>query len=71
VYFLIEKEEVVYIGQTRLSNRIKQHKKDKIFSEVWFFPIKFPYNIIFENNLLSKYKTKYNKKYAKFISLTN
>ncbi len=64
IYFLIEKEEVVYIGQTRSSSRIKQHKKDKIFSEVWFVPIKFPYNIIFETNLLSKYKTKYNKRYA-------
>jgi hypothetical protein len=67
VYFLLEQEEVVYIGQTRSSDRIKQHIKDKIFSDVWFIPVKFPYNMVFENNLLSKYKTKYNKRYGKKI----
>jgi predicted GIY-YIG superfamily endonuclease len=71
VYFLLDKEEVVYIGQTRSSNRIKQHKKDKIFSEVWFVPVKFPYNIIFEINLLSKYKTKYNKRYSRLTQQNN
>ena len=63
VYFLIEKEEVVYIGQTTNEYRVRNHEKDKSFDDVWFFPTKAPYQIILEEKLLSKYKTKYNKRY--------
>ena len=63
VYFLLDKDEVVYIGQTGNANRIKQHK-DKIFTDVYFIPFRFPYHIKFENQLLKKYTTKYNKRYS-------
>jgi hypothetical protein len=63
VYFLVEKEEVVYIGQTINKTRIKQHEKDKTFDSVWFVPCKIPYQIRLEEMLLSKYVTKYNKRY--------
>jgi len=63
VYFLLNNNEVVYIGQTGNEYRIRQHK-DKIFTDVYFIPFRFPYHIKFENELLKKYTTKYNKRYS-------
>ena len=35
VYKLLNKEEIVYVGQTTgLDNRINQHKADKVFDSV-------------------------------------
>ena len=65
VYFLLQDNEVVYIGQTIRPNRIKEHEKDKNFNSVWFIPTRIPYQIRLEEKLLSKYTTKYNKRYNK------
>jgi hypothetical protein len=63
VYFLLNENEVVYIGQTSNEFRIRQHLKNKVFTDVYFIPFRHPYQIKFETMLLSKYKTLYNKKY--------
>jgi hypothetical protein len=63
VYFLLKKNEVVYIGQTTKSDRIKAHKENKDFDSVRFMPLKYPYNLKLESKLLSIYVTKYNKAY--------
>ena len=63
VYFLLDGHEVVYIGQTKCEIRPKHHKRDKQFNSIWYIPLKDPYHIKFEQKLLSKYKTKYNKMY--------
>lgn len=65
VYFLLNENEVVYIGQTTKENRPFAHEKDKEFTDVYFIPVKYPYNLKLEQNLLSKYTTKYNKQYYK------
>lgn len=71
VYFLLDGEEVVYIGQTTKETRTRQHEKDKVFTDVWFVPVRQPYQIILENNLLSKYRTRYNKQHPKIKSKTS
>ena len=67
VYFLVDNEMIVYIGQTTSEYRIRQHEKDKQFTSVWFIPVKAPYQIVLEQKLLSKYKTKYNKRYSNLL----
>jgi hypothetical protein len=63
VYFLLDQDEVVYIGQTLRENRPFNHEKDKKFTDVYFMPVKSPYHFKIEKSLLSKYRTKYNKQY--------
>lgn len=63
VYFLVDHDEVVYIGQTKTEYRTVAHKRDKKFTGVYYVPLKDPYHLKFEKKLLSKYITKYNKMY--------
>jgi hypothetical protein len=63
VYFLVDNEEVVYIGQTKTEYRPIAHKRDKKFTDIYYVPLRDPYHLKFEKKLLSKYITKYNKLY--------
>jgi len=69
VYFLVDNNEVVYIGRTTDYKRTASHKKDKKFSQIYFIPTKRPYDISLEKSLLSLYKTKYNKNYFNLSSI--
>lgn len=60
VYFLLNDNEVVYIGQTVNEFRVRAHIYIK-FTDIYFIPFKVPYHIKFENKLLEKYVTKFNK----------
>jgi predicted GIY-YIG superfamily endonuclease len=66
VYSLYDRNELVYIGITKdLYNRIKDHKKTKIFDRyevLNIFKDRF-YALREENNLIKIHKPKYNKQY--------
>lgn len=63
IYFLYDKEELVYIGQTKslVGNRVAQHLKDKQFTDC--YAIKLPDKeacLMKERELTFKFKPKYN-----------
>jgi predicted GIY-YIG superfamily endonuclease len=64
LYYLYDKNKIVYIGITKnLYNRIKSHKKTKIFDRYEILKIfgdRF-YALKEENNLIKEHKPKYNK----------
>jgi predicted GIY-YIG superfamily endonuclease len=65
VYFLLQGDEIVYIGQTvDIHNRISVHtrKKNKKFNKVLYHEVKKKNLLIVENYLIKKYKPKYNLK---------
>jgi hypothetical protein len=40
VYFLVDGSRVVYIGQTtNICHRLRQHKRDKMFTQVWVLEV--------------------------------
>lgn len=64
VYFLIDKDKVVYVGQTKCTwpQRIDNHLREgqKVFDDVWYVgvPIKELDNV--EKKYIKKFKPKYN-----------
>ena len=60
VYFLLEKNEIVYIGQSSCRNRIGKHKKTKKFDSVYYLPLERGVYESFERLLIANFKTKYN-----------
>lgn len=66
IYFLVKKNEVVYVGQTKNNiNRPLQHKNDKDFDDIYVLPC----NEIELDYLEDKYIKKYNPFYNKIINL--
>ena len=62
IYFLIQQEEVVYIGQTiKLFSRVDKHRYDKDFNEYRWAVIDKKYADHFEAYLIRKYVPKYNQ----------
>lgn len=67
IYFLLDGEQIVYVGQTRSSvrSRIRQHKKDKVFDRVSIIPLEErnhrPSVIEVESAYIAKFSPKYNK----------
>lgn len=64
VYFLVQNNEIVYIGATtRLNNRINQHRKENIkkFTDVYCIEVKKSELSNIEGKFISKYRPKYNK----------
>lgn len=62
VYFLLDGNEVVYIGQTKSKLRIRNHiKRGLRFDSFRFMPTKNDLHKKIEINLLSNYITKYNR----------
>lgn len=62
IYFLIDGDEVVYVGQTKkIHNRVLEHKKDKKFTRInWIQVIKNELDIV-ESYYILLLKPKYNK----------
>lgn len=62
IYFLIDNEEVVYVGQTTNGlARIEVHRRDKQFDKVYTILCE-PENLDhIENSYIMKYQPKYNK----------
>jgi len=80
IYFLFNKNKIVYIGETAVEKgkRIHQHKKDKIYNsyaEISGKKRPFINNIYFrkyyELRLINKFKPKYNKEKTTAPSLNN
>ena len=72
VYFLINKDKIVYIGKTSRSpfNRISAHKKNLIFKEMYYIEVDSPISALnSENYYISKFKPKYNKTYPFEVEL--
>jgi len=71
VYFLLDKEKVVYIGQTgNILLRISQHdkKRDKVFTHFSFFPtsgMSDDVRLTLENRLMFHFQPKYNMRTLK------
>jgi len=62
IYFLIQQDEVVYIGQTiNLFSRVDKHRYDKDFNEYRWSVIDRKYADHFEAYLIRKYVPKYNQ----------
>lgn len=64
IYFLLEGETIVYVGQTvNLKSRLKEHSKNKTFDRVeYFFTSKTkPETDLLEAVLILKHLPKYNK----------
>lgn len=61
IYLLIDNHEVVYIGQTlNIHQRLKSHK-DKIFDRYHFFRCEIDKLNFFEEELIDRFRPKYNK----------
>jgi predicted GIY-YIG superfamily endonuclease len=63
IYFLLDKNEIVYIGQTRCSpyNRISAHKKGKVFTNIYYTEVPKEKVINLERQYILKFKPRYNK----------
>lgn len=62
VYFLVLKDEIVYIGQSEsLLNRIAAHRLDKHFDRVFFINIAQDKVLDVEAALIKSFKPKYNR----------
>lgn len=63
VYFLIDKKDVVYVGQTTIGlSRVYTHYKDKTFTEIYVIECESDELDELENKYIIKYKPKYNLK---------
>ena len=64
VYFIIEGQQVIYVGSTtNISTRISQHKKDKVFSNVLLIKYDTYENMYFaEKAIINSFKPVRNKK---------
>ena len=60
VYFLLEKNQIVYIGQSSCRNRIGHHQKTKKFDSVYYLPFECDAHGWIETLLIANFKTKYN-----------
>ncbi len=61
VYFLIHKDEIVYVGQsTNIDLRITNHK-EKVFDRILYILVKKERLILEEDYYISLYKPRYNK----------
>ena len=60
VYFLLEKNQIVYIGQSSCRDRIGHHQKTKKFDSVYYLPFERGMHESFETLLIANFKTKYN-----------
>lgn len=64
VYFLLDKNKIVYVGQTTMGlARTFHHLKNKIFDSYYFMPC--PIELL--NNVESEYIIKFNPKYNKGV----
>jgi len=63
VYFLMQGEEVVYVGQTNcLPDRIIWHRRDKkVFDGVWFLPVDAGDLVLLEGRYIDRFRPRYNK----------
>jgi len=62
VYLLLDKEEIVYIGESGgLYSRIGSHQKKKVFNSFRILPCKQSRRKYWEKVLIKKYKPKYNR----------
>lgn len=63
VYFLCDGDEIVYVGQTSiLTNRIKTHKPDKEFTDVYYITVQSTKEALrVEAYYIRRFKPKYNK----------
>lgn len=62
VYFLMDGEEVVYVGQTcDLKNRIGRHRKDKAFTGVYFVRVRVDRLLERERHYIRKFNPRYNR----------
>ena len=71
IYFLIDGDEVVYIGKSlKLHTRIRAHKCDvKVFDSVFAFPVKTSEASKIEEKYIRAYQPKYNCSYAYSVSI--
>lgn len=61
VYFLIDKKEVVYIGQSRsLASRVESHRQNKVFDRILYLPCPEDNLNDVESSLIRKFRPKYN-----------
>ena len=62
VYFLMDVEEVVYVGKTMgLSSRIAAHKRDKVFDRCFWIPVPEKDLLATEGKWINKFSPKYNR----------
>lgn len=62
VYFLINKQKIVYIGQTKIGlPRIFQHRQTKVFDKYSILKCTEKELNFYEDYLIKKFKPKYNK----------
>jgi len=62
IYFLLQENEVVYVGQTvNLHTRIKNHKKTKEFNKINWIQIPIKWLEYAETYYIIKFNPKYNK----------
>lgn len=68
VYFLVLREEVVYVGQSvNLLSRLATHQFDKLFDRVFFINVPAESILEIEAALIKKFKPKYNKTFPSDI----
>ena len=63
IYFLIDKDEVVYVGQTQFGISRPLKHKDKVFDSFYMKECPIPLLDKQEREMILKYKPKYNKNY--------
>lgn len=69
VYFLINNDEIVYVGQSvNIWSRLSQHKKDKEFSHFHWIPVQNSYLEIVENDYIIKFNPIYNKAFSRKLA---
>jgi predicted GIY-YIG superfamily endonuclease len=63
IYFLMDKDEVVYVGQTKFGTSRPLQHKDKVFDSFYMKECPIPLLDKQEREMILKYKPKYNKNY--------
>ena len=61
VYFLMQENEVVYIGASGDNGRIRAHSKDKIFDSFYYFMCTDFEHWKLETLLINNFETRYNR----------
>lgn len=70
VYFLVENNEVVYVGQsTDIASRIRKHQSDKFFNKVFYIECRKERLNEIENYFIISFNPEYNRTHNAVIAI--